>query len=224
MVFRLLRRKLAADKSGAAAVEFAFVAIGLVLFTLAIIDIGFALFWFNRAEKATQLGVRVAAVSDPVSAFLPTFEQASAGGGGGPGGGGVAAGASCETSIGTIATYCIHNDIVCSVSGGTGTCAGEPGAFSNAAFSKIFNEMRVLYPQLSSESVQVEYRPSIAGFVGRPGNSSGTFNLVPQVTVRIVNLQYDYIALGSLLGLPPFTLPIISASMNGEDLDHTSNL
>lgn len=222
MLFRLLRRKLAADKSGAAAIEFAFVAIGLVLFTLAIIDVGFALFWFNRAEKATQLGVRVASVSDPVSAFLPTFEQAS-GGGGGPGSG-VAAGASCETSTGTIATYCAHNDIVCTVTSGAGTCVGETGAFSNAAFSKIFNEMRTLYPQLSSDNVQVEYRPSIAGFVGRPGNAPGTFNLVPQVTVRIVNLTYNYVALGSLLGFAPLNLPVISASLNGEDLNHTTNL
>jgi Flp pilus assembly pilin Flp len=219
MLFRLRRRKLATDKSGAAAVEFAFIAIALVLFTLGIIDVGFGLYWFNRAEKATQLGVRIASVSDPVSAFLPDFEQA-----GGGGGGTVAAGASCETSAGTIASYCVHNPIICSVSVGTGSCVGETGAFSNDAFSKIFNEMRVLYPQLSSENVQVEYRPSIAGFVGRPGNAPGTFNLVPQVTVRIVNLRYNYIALGSLIGLASFTLPIISASMTGEDLDHTTNL
>jgi hypothetical protein len=84
--------------------------------------------------------------------------------------------------------------------------------------------MRTLYPQLSSENVQVEYRPSIAGFAGRPANGSGAYNLVPQVTVRIVNLQYNYIALGSLIGLAPFTLPVISASMSGEDLDHTTPL
>ncbi len=98
------------------------------------------------------------------------------------------------------------------------------GNFSNAAFSKIFNEMRVLYPQLSSDNVEVEYRPSPLGFIGRPGAVADTFNLVPQVTVRIVNLQYNYIALGALLGLPSFTLPVISASMTGEDLDHTTPL
>ncbi len=217
MAFRLHRRKFAANKSGAAAIEFAIISLALVLFTFAILDIGFALFWFNRAEKATQLGVRVAAVSDPVSAFLPLFDGMS---GGSP----PSAGSSCEDSSGAIATFCVHNDILCTVSGGTGACAGETGAFSNAAFSKIFNEMRVLYPQLSSDNVQVEYRPSVAGFAGRPGNAPGTFNLVPQVTVRIVNLQYTYIALGSLLGLTPFTLPVISASMIVEDLDHTSNL
>ena len=94
----------------------------------------------------------------------------------------------------------------------------------DAAFSKIFSEMRVVYPQLSSANVEVEYRPSVAGFVGRPGNTAGTFNLVPQVTVRIVDLKYNFIALGALLGLQAFDLPVISASVNGEDLDHTTPL
>ena len=84
--------------------------------------------------------------------------------------------------------------------------------------------MRTLYPQLDSENVEVEYRPSVLGFAGRPGNEAGTFNIVPQVTVRIVDLTYNYIALGSLIGLAPFTLPVISASMTGEDLDHTTDL
>lgn len=213
MGFRRHRRKLAADKSGAAAVEFAFITIALVLFTLGIIDVGFALFWFNRAEKATQLGVRVAAVSSPVTDFLPAFS--------GRDGGGVA-GESCADGAGAIKATCSHPVIRCTAASGAGSCTS--GNFSAAAFSKIFNEMRVLYPQLSSDNVQVEYRPSPLGFIGRPAAVADTYNLVPQVTVRIVNLQYNYIALGSLIGLAPFTLPVISASMTGEDLDHTTNL
>jgi hypothetical protein len=123
-----------------------------------------------------------------------------------------------------IQPFCDHNDIVCTVSGSTGTCTGEAGAFSDPAFEKIFNEMRVLYPQLSSEDVEVEYRASPLGFASRPGNADGTFNLVPQITVRIVGLEYNFIALGALLGIPAFTLPVISASMTGEDLDHTTPL
>jgi Flp pilus assembly pilin Flp len=223
MLFRLFRRKLAADKSGAAAIEFAFVAIGLVLFTLAIIDVGFALFWFNRAEKATQLGVRVASVSNPVTDFLSTYSGA------GPGLG--AAGEGCEDpNTGTLAPFCDHDDIICSAPAGTIAslaCLDESnnpiGISSSAAFSKIFVEMRTLYPQLSSANLQVEYRPSLAGFAARPGNDGG-FNLVPQVTVRIVNLTYNWVALGSLLGLPDLDLPVISASLIGEDLNHTSNL
>jgi len=215
---------LAADTSGAAAVEFAFISFSLILFTFAIFDVGFALYWFNRAEKATQLGVRMAAVSNPVTDFFTTFD-------GEIGNNPAVAGSSCESSSGTLQPFCNHAVITCSVTNGNGSCAapgtkiaGEPGSFVDAAFIKIFNEMRVLYPQLSSENVEVEYRPSVAGFVGRPGNSPGTFNIVPQVTVRIVDLQYNFIALGALLGLDPFTLPVISASMTGEDLDHTTPL
>lgn len=218
MVFCTHRRKWAADTSGAAAVEFAFISFALILLTFAVLDVGFALYWFNRAEKATQLGVRIAAVSDPVTNFLQDFS----GTGTGPGAGN--AGDSCVDASGVIQPFCDHNDILCTVSGSTGTCTGETSTFSNAAFSKIFNEMRVLYPQLKSENVQVEYRATPLGFASRPGNADGTYNLVPQVTVRIVGLEYSYIALGSLLGLEPFTLPVISASMTGEDLDHTTPL
>lgn len=218
MMFRTHRRKLAADTSGAAAVEFAFVAFSLLLLTFAVLDVGFALYWFNRAEKATQLGVRVAAVSDPITNFLESFS----GTGNGPGDGN--AGDSCVDATGAIQPFCDHNDILCTVSGSTGTCTGETSTFSRPAFEKIFNEMRVLYPQLKSKNVQVEYRASPLGFAARPGNADGTFNLIPQITVRIVNLEYNYIALGSLLGLDPFTLPDISASMPGEDLNHTTPL
>lgn len=221
MTFRSHRRKLAADTSGAAAVEFAFIAIALLVLTFGVLDIGFALYWFNRAEKATQLGVRVAAVSNPVTNYLDDVS-------GQTGPNAAQAGEGCESSTGTLEPYCDHPDITCSVSNGTGTCTasggGGGGTFSNAAFSKIFNEMRVLYPQLKSTNVQVEYRPSVIGFAGRPGNAPGVYNIVPQVTVRIVGLVYNYIALGSLLGLDPFTLPVISASMTGEDLDHTTPL
>ena len=215
MVFRSHRRKLATDTSGAAAVEFAFIAIALVLFTFAIFDVGFALYWFNRAEKATQLGVRIASVSNPVSDYLAAVSGMT-----GPNA--AQAGEGCESTAGTLEPFCDHPDVTCTAANGTGTFT--QGTFSDTAFEKIFNEMRVLYPQLSSDNVQVEYRASLLGFAGRPGNAPGEFNIVPQVTVRIVGLQYDYIALGALLGLDPFTLPVISASMTGEDLDHTTPL
>ncbi|TDJ61152.1 MAG: pilus assembly protein [Proteobacteria bacterium] len=220
MMFRAHRRKLATDNSGAAAIEFAFISIALLLLTFAVLDIGFALYWFNRAEKATQLGVRVAAVSNPVTNYLDLFSGTpnSVPAVASPG----QAGEGCESPTGTLESFCDHPDVTCTATNGTGSCS--LGTFSNAAFSKIFNEMRTLYPQLESNNVQVEYRPSLIGFAGRPGNAPGTYNLVPQVTVRIVGLEYNYIALGSLLGLAPFTLPDISASMTGEDLDHTTPL
>ena len=212
-MFRLRRRKLITDTSGAAAIEFAIISLALVLFTFAILDVGFALYWFNRAEKATQLGVRVAVVSDPVTDFLTTFSGTEGGG---------TAGTSCSDANGVIIPDCVHPDITCTAANGTGSCT--TGVFSDASFSKIFNEMRVLYPQLSSDNVEVEYRPSPLGFIGRTGAVADTYNIVPQVTVRIVNLTYTYVALGALLGLQPFTLPVISASMTGEDLDHTTAL
>ncbi len=222
MVFRSRIRSLAADRSGAAAVEFAFIAFTLILFTFGVFDVGFGLYWFNRAEKATQLGVRIAAVSNPVTNYLDEF-SGTVGSNPPVSGTPALAGEGCENpNTGALESFCVHPDITCSVSGGTGSCTH--GDFSDAAFSKVFNEMRVLYPTLSSENVEVEYRPSLAGFAGRPSNVAGTFNLVPQVTVRIVGLRYDYIALGALLGLSHFTLPDISASMTGEDLDHTTDL
>jgi hypothetical protein len=71
--------------------------------------------------------------------------------------------------------------------------------------------MQVVYPQLQASEVTVEYRDIGLGFAGREGP-------VPAVTVRLNNIQFNFIVLSSLLGLPTITMPDFRATLVGEDL------
>ena len=66
MIVALLIR----DRRGASAAEFALVLPLLILLLFGIIDAGRFMWEINRAEKATQVGARMAVVTDPVSRGL----------------------------------------------------------------------------------------------------------------------------------------------------------
>ena len=62
--------RLARDRGGASAAEFALVLPLLILFLLGIIDVGRLMWTSNQAEKATQVGVRAAVVTNAIPADL----------------------------------------------------------------------------------------------------------------------------------------------------------
>ncbi|MFQ5766234.1 MAG: TadE/TadG family type IV pilus assembly protein, partial [Rhodospirillales bacterium] len=62
-----MRTRLAQDQRGAVAVEVAIVFGVLLVLTISLIEFALALWQWNSAEKATQLGVRYAVESDPVA-------------------------------------------------------------------------------------------------------------------------------------------------------------
>ena len=64
MIVRVLTESLLRDRSAASAAEFALVLPLLLLFLFGIIDAGRFMWEYNRAEKATQVGARVAVVTD----------------------------------------------------------------------------------------------------------------------------------------------------------------
>src|SRR3546814_18583321 len=78
-MMRLLTR-LARSSSGATAAEFAMVLPLLLIFLLGIIDVGRLMWTWNRAEQATQMGVRFAVVADMVPGNLAAYDFALQGG------------------------------------------------------------------------------------------------------------------------------------------------
>ena len=196
---------------GAAAIEFALVCIPLLLITIGIMEFAFALFQWNAAEKATQMGVRMAVVSTPMVAGLNTFD--------GTGGGKTAGEEPPATFMATSGT-----PIVCNDSGNLGNCTGGIAGitgFDAAGHTRIVDRMRLIFPRIAAENVAVEYFFMDLGFVGRPCGP------VPSVTVRLQNLTIDFIVIDSLLSLvagggglgPSMAMPSFTATMTGEDLD-----
>lgn len=205
--------RLLIGEGGVAATEFVFLTVPLLLITLGLIDFGWLTTRTAQMEKAVQFGARAAVVGDPVAGGLKNFSGIQ---------NGVSSpGDPCMDGSGNIESFCTYNPdpVVCT---STGCNAYAP--FDQAAFDRIYKAMRRAYGDLKREDVVIEYRTSGLGFVGRPGNSQSTYNLVPMVTVRIQNVSFDFFALGPMFGIGPITLPSASATLSGEDMDNTSAL
>ena len=65
-------RKLARDQAGSTAAEFGLVLPLLLLLLFGIIDAGRWIWTYNQAEKATQMGARMAIVTDMISPGIGT--------------------------------------------------------------------------------------------------------------------------------------------------------
>ena len=190
-------------EEGAAAVEFALVCIPLLAITIGIMEFAFALYQWNAAEKATQFGVRIAVVSNPVAGGLTDYDGSSE-----PGA------VNGESPMPDFATQ------VCN--GATSTCTDNGDyPFNSSAHSRILSKMQDVFPRITASNVVVEYRPIQLGFVGRPCGP------VPSVTVRLQNMTFDFIVIDAILDLieggtplpSSIAMPSFKATMVGEDLN-----
>ncbi len=206
-------RSLLRDETGSTIIEFSLVGLLFFIMTFGVIEGGRALYQWNSATKAAQLGARLAAVSDPVWSGLPTF--ASTGTPGSP--------------------WVTDYDVTCQgTSTSAGNCSGTPGgaAYSASAMNRLvfgrnpesppcggqlgadrFPGMCDIYQRLEPQNVTVEYRNTGLGFVARPGGP------VPTITVRLTGLTFEFIALDTLLGIGPIAMPEFEVTMTGEDLN-----
>ena len=207
-----LLRGLWNRSEGAAAVEFALVCIPLLIITIGIMEFAFALFQWNSAEKATQMGARVAIVSTPVAGGLNTFDGLTASNAPGD-----------EPPDNFVQTA--GSPVICTGDGTTGNCTNTKsggtytGTYQGAVHTRIVNRMRTVFPRIRAENVVVEYSYIGLGFAARPCGP------VPSVTVRLQNMTFDFIVIDALLTVlaGPFaaslTMPPFAASMIGEDLN-----
>ena len=179
------------DREGAGMVE-AVVAMPIVLLlTLGTVDAALLLWELNQGGKATDVGARAAAVSDPVATGItaPTYDHLLLGDSCFD----PATGAARLKSDGTPA--CPTVSTVCTANAGatTGICTNGR-AFDNAAFVAILTEMQRAFPRLERQHVQIGYVTTGLGFVGRPGG------LPMNVSVSIRCMTYAFVFLGPFLG------------------------
>jgi len=192
-------RKLARDQSGSTAAEFGLVLPLLLLLLFGIIDGGRWIWTYNQAEKATQMGARMAIVTNMIEPGLSTSYV---------GVGGLTQGdvipASAFGKIRCTSTGCI--------------CATAPcptlGTENTTAFNAVVTRMKYFLPSLTAANVTIEYSSSGLGYAGSPVLP----DLSPMVTVKIgtpTTLQFRPL---TILAITSVSMPAFTTTLSAEDL------
>jgi len=194
---------LLSDQTANTAAEFAMVLPLLLLLTVGLIEAGRFIWTCNRAEKATQMGVRYAVVTDIVPAGLVGYSFAVSGSipQGDPIPQSSFGGASCVSN----AAPATAASITCSC---TGTCPSL-GTPNKDAFNDIVGRMQLFMPELTAKNVQIDYAYSGLGYAGDPNG----IDVAPLVKVSLRDVVFHARLLAGL----NITLPAFSAALTLED-------
>jgi hypothetical protein len=189
--------RLAHDETGASASEFALVLPLLLILLFGIIDAGRFMWEYNRAEKATQMGVRYAVVTDMVPAGLSTYSFSVSDG--------ILQGTAVPTANFNSTTCTNANCSIC-----TGSMCGSIG-YNGTAFQNIVTRMALMYPPITASNVRVTYKNVGLGFAGDPDGP----DVSTLVTVRLTGLDFHPIT--CLVFACTIPMPDFRASLTLED-------
>jgi hypothetical protein len=202
-----MMKPLRLDRSGASAAEFALVLPLLILMLFGIIDGGRFLWETNRAEKATQVGARIAVVTDAIPGGLVAKSYVG------------------DTSGGTALTQgdliprAALGVITCSKSGGTVSCSCTTNPcpstltpIQSAGFDLMATRMRYMKPDIADDDILVKYSGSGLGFAGDPNG----MEIAPLVTVELKPNSVSFNPL-VLFGTVSFSLPAFRTTLTSED-------
>ncbi|MFA6220552.1 MAG: TadE/TadG family type IV pilus assembly protein [Erythrobacter sp.] len=171
----------------AAAGEFALLLPIILLFLLGIIDAGRYAYDFNRGEKATQIGARVAVVTAPLVSELSSYSFVGSTLGQGD--------RIPQDALGTIT--CTSTACTCT----TTPCLGGTLTLDAAAFAVMATRVKQIWPMVEDADIAVDYSGSGLGYAGNPTG----MDVAPFVTVRLTNMNFTSIVLlGTSVGFPEF--------------------
>ena len=209
-------RRLLRSTSGAGAAEFAVVLPLFLVLLFGIID-GARFVWeYNKAEKATQVGARVAAVTNVLSVGLRDEDYA------GQTVGGTTIGAGDRIPAGALGSVlCTSGGCTCEAS----PCPSNLGTFDSATFNDVLvARMQQIHPAIQPDNVEVRYAGSGFGFAGTAsgpgggggGGGSGTeqMEISPLITVTLVDLEFRPI---TALLLASMDMPTFASTLIAED-------
>jgi hypothetical protein len=159
------------NRRGATAAEFAMVLPLLVILLFAVIDGGRFVWEYNRAEKATQVGARMAVVTDVLSTGLRDNDYVGV----------VVGGETVDPGeripVGALGTIvCTNTACTCA-----GACSGIGAGYDGPAFARLVERMKDIKPDIAPANVEVIYSGSGLGYAGDPTG----MDLSPLVTVRL---------------------------------------
>lgn len=206
MISRAVIRNLWKRCDAAAGVEFALVLPVLILFLFGTIDVGRYMWSINQLEKATQMGARMAVVTNMVpsdlaaanfalnlgqAAQIPTSSFGAL---------------KCDKFSGTLTCTCISN------------CTGIGMTADAAAFGRIATRMTQIAGLIQDTNVRITYTNSGLGYAGDPNGP----DVAPIVTVSAANVNFVPFVFQFMGG--SVKLPTQSASLTLEDASgSTSN-
>jgi hypothetical protein len=196
-------KRLARSTSGASGAEFALVLPLFLLLLFGIIDAGRFMWEYNQAEKATQVGARVAIVTNVLSGGLQSADYTCTDpktctpivlpGGTIP-----------ASALGTI--KCTNTSCSCE----TPPCPADLGTFDSATFNNVLlARMQQIDPAIKAENLEVRYSGSGLG-TAQPGQ----MEISPLTTVTLRDMKF--VPITSLL-FAQITMPDLSATLTSED-------
>jgi Flp pilus assembly protein TadG len=199
-------RTLWSDTRAASAAEFGLVLPLLMILLFGVIDAGRFMWEFNRAEKATQVGARMATVTNVVAGGITSTSLV------GKTFGGVTLTSGDRVPASALPTVTC-NSTACSC---TGCVTGMPGTYNGTAFAAIVQRMQYMWPQIQASNVTIEYRGSGLGFAGDPNGA----DVSPLVTVKLSGVQFKPI---TFLLFATISMPDFATTLTAEDLSGTES-
>ncbi|PSJ57642.1 TadE/TadG family type IV pilus assembly protein [Pseudaminobacter soli (ex Li et al. 2025)] len=207
-------KRFAKSQDGATMVEAAIVMTLLLVLTLGFVDFGNALYQWNSANKAVQVGARLASISDPVAKGLATAAPTDT-----PGAPVRAGAYSFECGYVAGALSCTSG--AADANGFSRIFRGDTAVTNNDACPAPTGSQRPgmchFYPFLKRENVVVRYEATGLGFQGR-GNVQGVTVPVPTITVSLRNVTFHFFFLQGLMNFANITMSSMSSTVTGEDL------
>jgi TadE-like protein len=209
--------RLARDEDGGPLVEVAILLPILILFLFGGVDFLNALYQWNAAAKAVQIGARIAAVSDPIASGLASIADNA-----------LSSGLASGSPMPDFTIACDGGAATCSCT--SGACDGM-GAYSDEAMgfivygragnsnctppaSQYFAGMCNLHPAIAPQYVTVVYKQTGLGYVGR------SLGPVPTITVSL-NAASSKTKLPFKFFFLPFAslnIPQVTTTITGEAL------
>ena len=204
----MLLRRLGRCNSGSTAAEFALTLPLLLIFILGIIDAGRLAWEYNRTEKATQVGARVAVVTNSFPSGLVSEDYVSK----------VVGGVTLTqgdripaTALGDL--KCTRTACTCA----TAPCPSTVGTIDTTTFDNVLlPRMQYMNPRIKAANVELHYTGSGLGYAGDPNG----MQIAPIVTVKLTGMTFTPITTFLFASV---NLPSFSTSLTAEDASGTQS-
>jgi Flp pilus assembly protein TadG len=202
-------RQILRSTSASTVAEFGLVLPILLVMLFAVIDAGRFMYEYNQAEKATQVGARVAVVTSVLSNQLrdETYVGKTVGGKTIGAGDRIPAGALGSLKCTSVACSCE-----------TSPCPANVGVVNSAAFNVLLARMQQMFPRIAATNVEIRYRGSGFGYASNgSGGTAEAPEISPLVTVTLTGIDFQplYYPVFKRLTIP---MPSFSTTLSAEDV------